>query len=189
MQSDPNILQIDNLSKYFGGLAAVSNCSLKIKRGDFTWWRNHIFRLESNWRYEGVLHEYATCDAGAAMVCLKLGGNYHIEARTLGARNLHQTPVEKYTKDAIMLEEALIDDPNNSRYQFYLAQSYFDSQQWEKSLEAYEKLHLKAVCGTTRHFLMEQYLNHLLKFFCLLCYIRNNFSSHLKKKFYVQILY
>ena len=36
MQSDPNILQIDNLSKYFGGLAAVSNCTLKIKKGSIT---------------------------------------------------------------------------------------------------------------------------------------------------------
>jgi len=36
MQSDLNILQIDNLSKYFGGLAAVSNCSLKIKKGSIT---------------------------------------------------------------------------------------------------------------------------------------------------------
>ena len=36
MQSDSNILQIYNLSKHFGGLAAVSNCSLKIKRGSIT---------------------------------------------------------------------------------------------------------------------------------------------------------
>ena len=36
MQLDTNILQIDNLSKYFGGLAAVSDCSLKIKRGSIT---------------------------------------------------------------------------------------------------------------------------------------------------------
>ena len=36
MQSDPNILQINNLSKYFGGLAAVSNCSIKIKKGSIT---------------------------------------------------------------------------------------------------------------------------------------------------------
>ena len=36
MQSDTNILQIENLSKYFGGLAAVSDCSLKIKRGSIT---------------------------------------------------------------------------------------------------------------------------------------------------------
>jgi len=36
MQSNTNILQIDNLSKYFGGLAAVSDCSLKIKKGSIT---------------------------------------------------------------------------------------------------------------------------------------------------------
>ena len=36
MASDLNILQVDNLSKYFGGLAAVSNCSLKIKKGSIT---------------------------------------------------------------------------------------------------------------------------------------------------------
>ena len=33
MQSKMNILQVNNLSKFFGGLAAVSNCSLKIKKG------------------------------------------------------------------------------------------------------------------------------------------------------------
>ena len=31
-----NILQVNNLSKYFGGLAAVSNCSLKIRKGSIT---------------------------------------------------------------------------------------------------------------------------------------------------------
>ena len=31
-----NILEIKNLSKYFGGLAAVSNCSLKVKQGTIT---------------------------------------------------------------------------------------------------------------------------------------------------------
>ena len=37
MQPDyENILQVDGLSKYFGGLAAVSNCSLKIKKGSIT---------------------------------------------------------------------------------------------------------------------------------------------------------
>ena len=36
MQQDSEILHIENLSKYFGGLAAVSKCSLKIKRGSIT---------------------------------------------------------------------------------------------------------------------------------------------------------
>ena len=31
-----NILEINNLSKYFGGLAAVSDCSIKIKKGTIT---------------------------------------------------------------------------------------------------------------------------------------------------------
>ena len=31
-----NILEIKNLSKYFGGLAAVSNCSLKVRQGTIT---------------------------------------------------------------------------------------------------------------------------------------------------------
>ena len=31
-----NILQINNLSKYFGGLAAVSDCSMEIKKGSIT---------------------------------------------------------------------------------------------------------------------------------------------------------
>ncbi len=31
-----NILEINQLSKYFGGLAAVSNCSLKVKKGTIT---------------------------------------------------------------------------------------------------------------------------------------------------------
>ena len=36
MQTNSNILEIKNLSKYFGGLAAVSNCSLNIRRGSIT---------------------------------------------------------------------------------------------------------------------------------------------------------
>ena len=36
MDQEQNILQIENLSKYFGGLAAVSDCSLKIKKESIT---------------------------------------------------------------------------------------------------------------------------------------------------------
>jgi len=36
MDQQQNILQIESLSKYFGGLAAVSDCSLKIKKGSIT---------------------------------------------------------------------------------------------------------------------------------------------------------
>ena len=36
MQQNTNILQVNGLSKFFGGLAAVSNCTLNIKKGSIT---------------------------------------------------------------------------------------------------------------------------------------------------------
>lgn len=111
---------------------------IRMGREEFSWWRSQIFNLESGWRYVGVLHEYAACDKQNP-VHIKLEGNYRVVARTEGARNLNTTPIEKYSKDAIVLEKALETEPGNIRYQFYLAQSYFDSQQWEKAEQAYMK--------------------------------------------------
>ena len=36
MDPNPDILKVEKLTKYFGGLAAVSNCSLNIKKGSIT---------------------------------------------------------------------------------------------------------------------------------------------------------
>jgi glycosyltransferase involved in cell wall biosynthesis len=116
----------------------VDAYSLKIQRGDFVWWRNQIFKISSGWKYEGILHEYASTSKENPKI-ERLFGDYGIDARTEGARNVGISPVEKYSKDAETLENALLDTPDSTRYQFYLAQSYFDSQQFEKSLVAYEK--------------------------------------------------
>lgn len=117
----------------------VDSYALRIKRGSFFWWRNQVFKLDSKWEYKGVLHEYAACEKQNPRI-IKLEGNYNICARTMGgARNVGITPIEKYSRDAVVLEEAMKEDPTNTRHQFYLAQSYFDSQQWDKSDEAYRK--------------------------------------------------
>lgn len=113
---------------------------LRIQRGDFVWFRNQVFKTgkDINWRYIGILHEYADCDIKEERKTIKVEGDYHIVARTEGSeRNEGITPVEKYSKDAELLVEALKDEPDNHRYQFYLGQSYFDSQQWEKAYHAY----------------------------------------------------
>jgi hypothetical protein len=116
----------------------VDGWALQFGRGDFSWWRTQIFRTERGWKYIGILHEYPTIEPGPPKIG-KLEGGYKIVARTMGARNLNISPIDKYKKDAEVLEGALKDDPTNIRYQFYLAQSYFDSQQWEKAEEAYKK--------------------------------------------------
>lgn len=108
-------------------------------RMDFSWWRTQIFKSGCGWKYYGVLHEYPALTEQRQPTIDRLVGDYRVVARTVGGRNQNITPVEKYKKDAEILEKALIDEPENVRYQFYLAQSYFDSQQWEKAEQAYVK--------------------------------------------------
>lgn len=115
----------------------IDSFALRLGREEFSWWRNQIFKVDSDWEYVGVLHEYAKCNSKPQPSIVKLEGNYRVVARTVGARNVGITPVEKYSRDAQVLENALIDEPDNVRYKFYLGQSYFDSQQWEKAIDAY----------------------------------------------------
>lgn len=89
---------------------------------------NHL-----DWRWEGVLHE--VIHTSTAKTSDSLVGVKNV-VRSDGARS--QDP-RKYHKDAEVLEKALLEDPNNSRYQFYLAQSYRDAGEHEKALKNYEK--------------------------------------------------
>jgi tetratricopeptide (TPR) repeat protein len=56
--------------------------------------------------------------------------------RTDGARSKNPN---KFLDDAQLLEKALVDEPNNTRYVFYLAQSYRDAQEYESALKYYQK--------------------------------------------------
>lgn len=88
--------------------------------------------------YRGILHEYVDC-------------HDPIETRDF-AKGFVNNPIQdgnrskqadKYAKDAEVFEKALaagnVDEKDFNRYHFYLAQSYRDSQQWEKALDAYLK--------------------------------------------------
>jgi glycosyltransferase involved in cell wall biosynthesis len=97
-----------------------------------TYYRQQLFRDDLPWRYEGILHEYPTCDV--AIETEYLQGDFYITSGRTGARS--RDPF-KYSKDAELLEQALAKDPGNTRYQFYLGQSYFDAKEYEKAIEAY----------------------------------------------------
>lgn len=103
--------------------------------------RYHRPQLTNNKKpfyYRGVLHEYVDCHEPIATRDFVRGFmNTPIQD---GARSADP---EKYSKDAIKFEEALasgkVDEKDFHRYHFYLAQSYRDSQQWQKALDAYMK--------------------------------------------------
>ncbi len=92
-----------------------------------------LLDMKHKWKWEGVVHEYLT--SPTAIFSSHLSNVVNFCTRD-GARS--QDP-EKYHKDAQMIYTALQEDPTNTRYTFYLAQSYRDAGESEKALEYYEK--------------------------------------------------
>ncbi|MER5727317.1 glycosyltransferase [Streptomyces sp. NPDC002138] len=104
--------------------------------GPIIHWRPALVSTRLPWRYVGVLHEYIECGTpythgrldGANI--LTVGGGARL--REGGLRN-------KYLRDAEILEQGLIEEPGNARYMFYLAQSWRDAGEPEKSLASYDR--------------------------------------------------
>ena len=95
------------------------------------------------WRFVGVLHEYITTDGTTRRDALQ---GVRIIERREGARTRSVSTREKYFKDALVLEEALRDEPDNSRYVFYLAQSYRDAGLPDAAFRRYEVQIGRASC-------------------------------------------
>lgn len=111
-----------------------------------------------NFHWEDGLHEYLTGDVKMSMT---LVGDYYVLSRRLGARN--QDPL-KYYNDAAVLEELLLEFPDNIRYKYYLAQSWFDAREFQKAIDAYE--HVISSCDDLDRIYSCQYMigrAHILK--------------------------
>lgn len=98
------------------------------------WELGTLLKTGLPWRYEGVLHEVITCDAPHDSVLLPgpVVWGYFDSAR-------NRDPLAKYAKDARVLEAALVTEPDNARYVFYLAQSYRDAGELERAAAAYAR--------------------------------------------------
>lgn len=117
----------------------VADCyMIKIGNNSFTYPRAQIFKNDPavSFYFKEPLHEYPTSNKKDHTKA-HLQGDYYIESRRLGDRSKDLTV--KYANDAKIFEEILLEEPNNERNMFYCAQSYFDAQMFEKSLETYQK--------------------------------------------------
>jgi glycosyltransferase involved in cell wall biosynthesis len=85
------------------------------------------------WHWVGALHEYL--DSCRAQTKSHLDGIV-INSPTEGARSLDP---HKYRRDALILEAALLEDPDDTRNVFYLAQSYRDCEDNELALRWYRR--------------------------------------------------
>lgn len=84
-----------------------------------------------DWRYEGVTHEFITCNE--PLVVAYVGGiiiNHHLDG---GSRD------NKLVRDLNLLRHGIIDEPENKRYFFYIAQTLKDMKNHQEALVFYNK--------------------------------------------------
>lgn len=80
--------------------------------------RVNIMRAALDWRYVGVIHEYATCPSAPGEYLLR---GVHMWTDGQGARGQSG---DKAQRDLAVMQQSVIDEPHNARYWFYLAQGY-----------------------------------------------------------------
>lgn len=95
--------------------------------------RVQLINAHKSWKWDGVLHE------ALIIFDAKTSDTLQGLANVVYTDGFRSTDPKKFYKDAQILEAALEKEPNNTRYQFYLAQSYRDAGESELALKHYKK--------------------------------------------------
>jgi glycosyltransferase involved in cell wall biosynthesis len=109
-------------------------CFMRLLDNGIVHWRAQLFRNGTPMRYVGVVHETPVWDDSSVLGFLK--SDYHIESRRLGARN--KDP-RKYERDRDLLLAEVESQPENPRWVFYLAQTYYDLGDYANARKWYER--------------------------------------------------
>lgn len=89
-------------------------------------------RGDYDWVYKGVTHEYIMCKTKKINAVKTDFFTFLHECDGFNRK-------EKVSRDIKLLKQGLIDEPNNSRYHFYLAQSYMSGKEFGKARYHYTK--------------------------------------------------
>ena len=98
--------------------------------------RQLIISTRIKWFWRGVVHEQVYTNE--KQTTHRFIEDAYIFAQDDGGRTGADSRA-KFLNDAQILEEALKKEPKNSRYMFYLANSYFNAKELPLAIKAYEK--------------------------------------------------
>lgn len=132
--ANPSVNPFSNLPK-----EKVDCFQILYKLNNLQYHRAQIVRSDQDWVYKGVLHEYLDLPGKEQLIQYQIPADKCYVNADISPLKRANSLEEKYAKDAEILEKALEDEPANTRYMFYLAQSYRDSNQKLKAIEAYER--------------------------------------------------
>ena len=108
---------------------------IEMQSAQFTYFKTVLVSDRLEWCYRGVVHEHIATVADAEPTRERLPGIREIRIPD-GARS--KDPLT-YRRDALLLEEALLQEPGNARHLFYLAQSYADARELELAIDRYTR--------------------------------------------------
>ncbi|MES2113151.1 MAG: glycosyltransferase [Bacteroidota bacterium] len=111
--------------------ALNANAYLLRYTGALDYWQTMLVDSKFNWEYVGPTHEYIRSPFGSR------GEKLDAISLTHFADGGERT--EKFIRDISLLEAALANEPNNTRYMFYLAQSYANLGDFAQAINWYSK--------------------------------------------------
>lgn len=100
--------------------------------GTLYYFNTRLISTKYNWKCVGVTHEYWSAEDSSCVSEQLLS----LEMPDLGDGG---AKADKFERDIRLLTQGLIDEPDNSRYMFYLAQSYHDIGEFKKAIKAYRR--------------------------------------------------
>jgi tetratricopeptide (TPR) repeat protein len=100
---------------------------------DFCYMNTRIITNNGLYKYMGVTHEYINTPSTDRKI--------NIDKNILFIRDIGDggSKSNKFERDIKLLTDGISDEPSNSRYYFYLANSYHDSGQYIKAIDIYRK--------------------------------------------------
>jgi len=117
------------------GFGSLTHDLYNMWRGSksFSYEKPQLVKNGLPWKWVGVTHEYLDCEAHYTSGTLT-----NVRYATLDGGATWKDPKKKFLKNVELLEAGLKKEPDNSRYAFYLAESYRDAGEKAKSLEWYQ---------------------------------------------------
>ncbi|MCX5196303.1 glycosyltransferase [Streptomyces sp. NBC_00249] len=133
------LLDADLVLRRVGPLPTLTADSYMLRHQGSTEYRiKRLVRADLPWRYEGVTHEYLTCDRRDENN-QRPGLQENLDALFIEDHADGGSRHDKYERDARLLGAELQRDPNNSRTVFYLAQTMRDMGDTAASIKLYER--------------------------------------------------
>jgi tetratricopeptide (TPR) repeat protein len=125
------ILECNNFDK--NKLKSFDCCYILQGNESFYYKNVRIVKNNGLYSYYGVTHEYINTPPNRIVVDM---AKNELFIRDYGDGGCKE---DKFVRDIKLLLDGLVDEPNNQRYMFYLANSYHDLGNFEKAIEYYEK--------------------------------------------------